>query len=343
MKRSNVFIVDPLELFRDGIEKILLHAHFDIAGKSDNLALALELAVSGIDILVWTIDSAISEDLEVELATLCDARVIHSSMRVVALIHVISREIMLRSLAAGIDAVLSKSISGAVLARSLELVVLGQQIIPAQFTRMLAAEVNSKTSTLNNETDIDQLALDLKDRRLDSANTSSLEIESMFCDLSGQRIHSKLNDSDAVELSEREDQVLRCLICGSSNKAIARLLSISEATVKVYVKALLRKVRATNRTQVAIWGISRYQNGKVQGVARVQAADVIEGVRRPKESLGNLDLGASERVGLQSGCDSRIRDGGLMVGASSAGSPRDPLRPAVEGRAARLWPAQDIL
>ena len=53
-------------------------------------------------------------------------------------------------------------------------------------------------------------------------------------------------------LSQRENDILRGLVAGQSNKSIARDLSISEATVKVHVKALLRKMQVTNRTQAAI-------------------------------------------------------------------------------------------
>lgn len=64
-------------------------------------------------------------------------------------------------------------------------------------------------------------------------------------------------------LSEREITTLRYLLVGHANKVIARRLEISEATVKVYVKAILRKLRVSNRTQAAIWA---FNNG-VQVVA----------------------------------------------------------------------------
>lgn len=53
-------------------------------------------------------------------------------------------------------------------------------------------------------------------------------------------------------LSSREIQVLDSLCQGSANKVIARELGISEATVKVHVKAILRKMRAKNRTEAAL-------------------------------------------------------------------------------------------
>jgi two-component system nitrate/nitrite response regulator NarL len=59
-----------------------------------------------------------------------------------------------------------------------------------------------------------------------------------------------------VPLSTRERQVLACLVDGLPNKTIARNLNMAEATVKVHLKALLRKIHAQNRTQAAIWGMN---------------------------------------------------------------------------------------
>jgi len=57
-------------------------------------------------------------------------------------------------------------------------------------------------------------------------------------------------------VSQREGQILRCLLLGDSNKLIAKHLNITEATVKVHLKSLLRKIDASNRTQAAIWGLN---------------------------------------------------------------------------------------
>jgi DNA-binding NarL/FixJ family response regulator len=56
-------------------------------------------------------------------------------------------------------------------------------------------------------------------------------------------------------LSERERQIIDGLIKGESNKIIARAFGIAEATVKVHMKAILRKLPCSNRTQVAIWAL----------------------------------------------------------------------------------------
>lgn len=54
-------------------------------------------------------------------------------------------------------------------------------------------------------------------------------------------------------LTEREQQVLRCLADGQSNKRIARALSITEGTVKVHVKNLLKKLNFRSRVEAAVW------------------------------------------------------------------------------------------
>jgi two-component system, NarL family, nitrate/nitrite response regulator NarL len=57
------------------------------------------------------------------------------------------------------------------------------------------------------------------------------------------------------KLSERETQILDGLVRGYANKVIARKCDISEATVKVHMKSILRKIRVGNRTQAAIWAL----------------------------------------------------------------------------------------
>ncbi|MEN9931430.1 MAG: hypothetical protein RIS17_3 [Pseudomonadota bacterium] len=61
---------------------------------------------------------------------------------------------------------------------------------------------------------------------------------------------------NCANLSDREQDVLCGLSEGHPNKIIARQLEVSEATVKVHVKSILRKLNLANRTQAAIWATS---------------------------------------------------------------------------------------
>ena len=56
-------------------------------------------------------------------------------------------------------------------------------------------------------------------------------------------------------LTQREHQVLAELRQGNSNKEIARTLDISEATVKLHVRSLSKKLDARNRTDIVIRAI----------------------------------------------------------------------------------------
>jgi two-component system nitrate/nitrite response regulator NarL len=67
----------------------------------------------------------------------------------------------------------------------------------------------------------------------------------------------KLSDLKECKLSVREAQILGCLTEGASNKIIARKFDITEATIKVHVKAILRKIGVANRTQAAMWASER--------------------------------------------------------------------------------------
>lgn len=64
---------------------------------------------------------------------------------------------------------------------------------------------------------------------------------------------------NACGLSDREMETVQCLMRGESNKLIAKRLNITEATIKVHMKSVLRKVKASNRTQVAIWAHSHFR------------------------------------------------------------------------------------
>jgi two-component system, NarL family, nitrate/nitrite response regulator NarL len=74
-------------------------------------------------------------------------------------------------------------------------------------------------------------------------------------------------------LSPREQEILQALVTGASNKLIAIRLGITEATVKVHLKTLLRKIDVNNRTQAAIWAMN---NGfTAQGAAATRDSQAV--------------------------------------------------------------------
>ena len=73
------------------------------------------------------------------------------------------------------------------------------------------------------------------------------------------------DDSPFSELTPRETEILGLLAEGQSNKAIARNLGISDGTVKLHVKAILRKLDVHSRVEAAVMavehGFSRNASG----------------------------------------------------------------------------------
>lgn len=73
------------------------------------------------------------------------------------------------------------------------------------------------------------------------------EAEAANCRTAGDHVR--------VELTARESEVLRLMVTGASNNAIADQLVITEGTVKSHVKHILRKYGAVNRAQAIAWAL----------------------------------------------------------------------------------------
>lgn len=65
------------------------------------------------------------------------------------------------------------------------------------------------------------------------------------------------SDAHQAGLTEREQQILDLLSQGLSNKMIARKLDITEGTVKVHVKHLLKKLNLRSRVEAAVWAVNQ--------------------------------------------------------------------------------------
>lgn len=59
----------------------------------------------------------------------------------------------------------------------------------------------------------------------------------------------------AADLTDREHEILLHIAEGRSNKLIARALDITEGTVKVHVKHLLKKLNLRSRVEAAVWAV----------------------------------------------------------------------------------------
>ena len=56
-------------------------------------------------------------------------------------------------------------------------------------------------------------------------------------------------------LTERENEILRMVSTGLSNRDIGAVLFISEGTVKTHVEHVIHKLHVSDRVQAAVWAV----------------------------------------------------------------------------------------
>ncbi len=88
---------------------------------------------------------------------------------------------------------------------------------------------------------------------------SALKGEMVLSSPLTQILVRSLNSPSAInpieKLTQREVEILKQIANGKSNKAIGNVLDITEGTVKVHVKNLLKKLGLKTRVEAAIWAM----------------------------------------------------------------------------------------
>jgi two-component system, NarL family, nitrate/nitrite response regulator NarL len=161
-----------------------------------------------------------------------------------------------QALESGADGLLLEDSPAEVLQLLTRLILLGHPFVPAPLARVLSED----SGRAGLETAREPHAV----RRWDGRDGSPAQGKVLAMPLEANRparlqtglgslvAHGEPESRRQVDLSDRENEILGCLVSGHSNKIIARKLDIAEATVKVHVKGLLRKMQVSNRTQAAI-------------------------------------------------------------------------------------------
>ena len=167
---------------------------------------------------------AVSQPSGRTLETVGQVKERYPAARIVLLADHFEPEFVRQGLEAGANGFCLSGRSPEVLTTSLELVMLGELALPTELVCSMLDAV-----PLNPE----------------SETTSGVLDEPKAC------------APRPSNLSAREAEILSSLMEGSPNKVIARRLDVAEATVKVHVKAILRKIGASNRTQAAMWAKGR--------------------------------------------------------------------------------------
>jgi len=257
VKLFRTALVDRSRLFREGIACLLQERAVYVVVSARTLSEAFELGPSERpELALLGVDR--DTNLEESFTELERARAEFPGLRTVVLAQHPDGAVLSWAAASGVDALLSKDISGEILRRSLELVMLGQQLFPPVALERPPGPGTDTGAPAGPAPDGPASAISI---RLD------------------------LPPEGEVLLSDREEQILRSLVAGASNKLIARELGITEGTVKVHVKSLFRKLGKSNRTQAAIWGRDRGGLLRNDVVARSAAGCIVNGAS-PLAHLG---------------------------------------------------------
>jgi two-component system nitrate/nitrite response regulator NarL len=214
--KTTVFPICSNPLLRIGLETVLAGGGFNVWQEAiDDVSRLPE--VQDERHALFLIDGESHSDATV--STISRIKTRFPDARVVVLAEMFEAGVISAAWKAGAHGFCHTNSRPEILVGSLELVMLGETVLPSAFVlSMTEPQANHAAASPAESTD-----------RCETYQSS------------GRR------------LSVREAQILEYLRQGAPNKVIARQLNLSESTVKVHVKAILKKVGACNRTQAALW------------------------------------------------------------------------------------------
>jgi two-component system nitrate/nitrite response regulator NarL len=231
-----IVVTHPTTLFHNGLRQLFAKSHFRPVRLATSLTKDLESYLGSLGGGLWLtgVEKCLSG------TNILVRKVITANPHVKAVIFAASQETadIVDALQAGARGFLCQDIPGETLLRSLELIAHGEMIVhpPVVWGRSSVGQAIEG------------------DGAIDTNLTSHQWVQptQLFHTVS-RRSQQEAHQDGGPPLSRRETLILRMLTQGASNKVIARTLVITESTVKVHMKAILRKLRLQNRTQAAIW------------------------------------------------------------------------------------------
>ncbi len=219
-------LVGPSALLREGLARVLASANFRVVASAAHLS---DIASNSKYRPVLLVIDA-SNDSNFTVAQIALFKEQHPSARVAVLTEHSHLNEMVSAFRAGANLCFARCADCDAFIKALDLVMLGETILPPELLTLIGRHDDAKDDGA-----VGGLALPRQ-----NAGDAPLQDDA----------------EEVAHLSGREKCILRCIAGGDSNKGIARKIDIAEATVKVHVKAILRKIRVHNRTQAAVWALN---------------------------------------------------------------------------------------
>jgi two-component system nitrate/nitrite response regulator NarL len=277
-------LAGPSTLLREGLARVLSAAKFRILACTSCVDDRLLSELPQAQPILLLID--VSDGFDAALGQIESFKQRYPAGRVAVLAPQYKLAEMVSAFRGGANAYFVKVATCDTFIKSLELVMLGQTILPPAilpviFDRM---DVGRNGPAAGEEKDpadghaTDGEASDHDNRHEDDDGDDDDDSDDGEMFGSGVGTYAKVPDAEKgfmAWLTARQKSILRCLVEGDCNKAIARKMDIAESTVKVHVKAILRKTRFHNRTQVAMWAM-------VNGLSIAVKKDDLPALRTPR-------------------------------------------------------------
>jgi two-component system nitrate/nitrite response regulator NarL len=225
MRSVSTIIVEPRTLLREGLVSLLRHSGFKVIAAVSTLDKVPQSAFGRASLLTIGDPNETAEALDYLNKAASAVR----KVKVVVITEVSGKVLQadtLKVLNTGADCCIVNVRSRDILLQCLNLAVLGQWLV-------VVGEIDVPLDALESE------------RKSDGF----IELE------------PRINAGYAAQLSVRELEILKFLVSGDSNKLIARTCNLAESTIKIHLKAILRKIRVRNRTQAAVWAMQHANGG----------------------------------------------------------------------------------
>jgi len=238
---KSITLVVAGRLFRDCLEHVLRKvARFEITA-CETLAEVGQRGAPAPDLMICHVDAA-ENNVDV-FHRLRRLQMQFPSLRCLFLRREASLGFVRDAIEHGVHGILLEDSPEDVLRMAVDTILLGYSFVPVELSKLLRPEPVLSAHLP---------AMAPQNAWINSKQNEANQHENMAPDPDHMPIERVSLPFRHWHLSSRETQILRCLERGQSNKLIARELDIAEATVKVHVQALLRKMQVTNRTQAAM-------------------------------------------------------------------------------------------
>jgi two-component system nitrate/nitrite response regulator NarL len=251
----SMIIIEPRLVLRQALELLMgNHSYRVMCGVGSITEIASSLMADRPDVVILGAQSANSASNDAD-----DIRSIWPDSKIVILFDDASTTDFQNLRTSQIDGCIPLLVSPDTLIRTLDLIVSSNvRVIVMSHTRP-----PSKWPSTEGESSRPAVKVDKSKWKASGRDVGTVTLFGVppFPD-TAMEVRNSISDSEHMhiplvtpKLSGREVQILDGLIKGYANKVIARRCDIAEATVKVHMKSILRKIRVENRTQAAIWAL----------------------------------------------------------------------------------------